>query len=215
MEFSTDSAAEVKKSKRYPLSNTDINALLPGVPISTYARFGDAPPLDTVLDAHGRGIVLFVKSMEGGVMNGHWLAIVARSDSTVLLFDPYGGRTDPWGLDHGFVDGGAAELSELGESRPLLAPYFERRGYKPVYNTTRLQVMSSDIGTCGRHCVVRLWRANTGDAEYKEWITGFGVKPDEVVTRLTDDALDASKKPSNNDDDDDDESVSDGFGEDA
>ncbi len=189
MEFSDASAAVVKKNARYPLSNTDLNVLLPGVPISTYALFGDAPELDRVVDAHGRGIVLFVKSMAAGVMNGHWLAIITRPDNTVLLFDPYGGRTDPWGLDHGFVSGGGEALSELGEEKPLLVPYFKKKGFKPVFNVSRLQRMSSDIGTCGRHCVVRLWRAGTTDGDYHDWITGYGVSPDEVVTRLTDEAL--------------------------
>lgn len=170
----------------YPLSNTDLNFLLPGVPITTYARFAEEPPIKSVVDGSGRGLVLFVSSVQGRSMSGHWLAILVRPDEgNVLLFDPYGGKRDPWGLNHGFVHS-KRTLSELGEAMPLLVPYFQRHGLKAVFNVTRDQRMALNIGTCGRHCVVRLWKATMPDDEYDTWVHGFEESPDVVVTRLTD-----------------------------
>lgn len=172
----------------YPLSNTDLNYFLPGVPITMYARFAEEPPLNTVVDAKGRGLVLFVSTEEGDSVSGHWLAILVRPhEHNVLLYDPYGGKRDPWGLNHGFVRTKQA-LSELGETRPLLVPYFARHGLPAVFNVTRDQRMAKTIGTCGRHCVVRLWNAAVGDDEYDAWIHGFADAPDVVVTQLTDGA---------------------------
>lgn len=172
----------------YPLSNTDLNYFLPGVPITLYARFAEEPPMSSVVDAKGRGLVLFVSTETGNSVSGHWLAILVRpEEGNVLLYDPYGGRRDPWGLNHGFVRN-RRDLSELGEASPLLVPYFKRHGLPAVFNVTRDQRMAKTIGTCGRHCVVRLWKAETGDEEYDEWIHGFEEPPDVVVTRLTDGA---------------------------
>lgn len=180
---------ELKKDQAYALSNRDIAHLLPDVPITAYPSFAQDLPLDNVVDEHGRGIVLFVKSEEGAVLNGHWLAVDIRPDKTVLLFDPYGGHTEPWQLNHTFVDGGMPELVEQGQARPLLAPYFRSHGYKPVYNHTRLQAMRDGISTCGRHCVVRLWRSDMGDAEYAKWLQSFPGPPDVIVTQMTEQAL--------------------------
>lgn len=184
-------AAELKKDIAYPLSNDDIAFLLPGVPITTYPSFGDAPALEQVVDAHGRGIVLFLKSATRAHLEGHWLAVLTRPDRTVLLFDPYGGTDEPWELDHKFVSSAAA-LEKLGQEQPLMAPYFEGHGYEPVYNETRLQTMAPRIATCGRHCVVRLWRADLDDDAYVAWLEGHAMPPDGVVTQLTESALDKS-----------------------
>jgi hypothetical protein len=173
----------------YPLSNADLNFLLPTVPITTYARFAEYPPLTSVVDSAGRGLVLFVSHVKGSTLTGHWLAILLRREhGTVLLFDPYGGKRDPWGLNHGFVRSRRV-LSDLGEETPLLVPYFAQLGFKAVFNTTRDQEMALHIGTCGRHCVVRLWHMSMPDEEYDTWVHGFDESPDVVVTQLTDERL--------------------------
>lgn len=181
----------IRRAVAQPLSDNDMRYLLPGVPLTQYATFASNPPLSSVVDAHGRGIVLFVKAQpDAEHIVGHWLAIVLRDeDGTALLFDPYGGRAEPWQLDHKFVKGGREELEELGEAQPLLDPYFEGQGYRTVYNTKRLQEMGKDVSTCGRHCACRLWRADLGDGAYREWLLALPSSPDVAVTTLTDQVL--------------------------
>jgi hypothetical protein len=184
-----NNAKEIVENRlAYSLTDDDIRYFLPGVPITMYSRFAEEPGIHEVVDSAGRGIVLFVSSKTEEKVAGHWLAVHVRPTAgTVLLYDPYGGTRDPWGLNHGFVRK-PYSLSQLGESTPLLVPYFKRHGLTAVFNVTRDQTMASTIGTCGRHCVVRLWKLSTPDEEYDEWIHGFKESPDRVVTRLTDGA---------------------------
>lgn len=174
----------------YPLSNDDISALLPGVPITLYPAFADDPPLAAVADAHGRGVVLFLDSVQGTSLGGHWLAFIIRN-RVAELFDPYGGTGDPWQLDRTFVRKGVPALVRLGQEHPLMVPYFKRHGFGIDPSETRLQLMKEGVGTCGRHCVVRLWRSNLTSDAYATWLTSFPQQPpDVVVTLLTDQVLD-------------------------
>lgn len=173
MDFATVAARE--------LSDTDLRALLPGVPITQYNELEDKS-LGNLIDQKGRGIVLFVQKETSRAVEGHWLGL-CRLNEGLLAFDPYGGSRDPWYLDHTWST--SEQLDKLDQEAPILSRIIRHSGLQPVYNTVRLQVMKKGIETCGRHVVVRLWNQHMGTKEYAQWLKSEDGNPDFTVCKLT------------------------------
>lgn len=167
------------------LSDSDLRALLPDIVITQYNELEDKS-LGQLLNDKGQGIILFVQEETRTVVSGHWLAI-CRVQGGVLLFDPYGGKKDPWFLAHTWVS--EEELDALDQETPILSEIVRKAGLRPVYNPDRLQKMKKGIETCGRHCVVRLWNQHQSSAEYSREIRAIDGDPDLTVCRLTFDKL--------------------------
>jgi len=70
-----------------------------------------------------------------------------------------------------------------------LARLLQASPYRINYNDKQFQADGTDIATCGRHCVVRLWKRNLSSGKYKEFIEKlckkYKLTPDEVVLQLT------------------------------
>lgn len=186
MDTSQVTLNKVKSLEAVPLSETDMNKLCPGVPVTIFYDL-QTKTLDEVLGTNDCGIILFVESKEGANISGHWLAMIRRpSEGTVLLFDPYGGGRSPWNLDRTFVSNGT--LNALHESAPYMDEIVQGAGLKPVYNKFRFQRMREGVNTCGRHCAVRVMNWDKSDDEYKSFIEHFSamhMDPDEAVTFIT------------------------------
>jgi hypothetical protein len=172
--------ATLKQVEAKELGDTDMQTLLPGVPITEYEDLGTKRLAD-VVDGQGRGIVFFTEKETPTAKVGHWLGIV-RQGKTAEMFDPYGGKGDPWQKDHTWIS--ARTAGKLHEDRPLLAQMLAQSGLQVVCNPHRLQAMRKGINTCGRHVVVRLWNHDKPIDAYAEWLTEQG-NPDEVVAQLT------------------------------
>lgn len=169
--------------KSYSLSQSDVQKLVPGITVTLYTELA-GKSLAQLLDSKGRGMVLFVESETPLSISGHWLALIMQpSEGGLLIFDPYGGKVDPWYLDRTFVS--ARDLATLKESAPLLTDIVQSSGVRPLYSPIRYQQMKEDINTCGRHCVVRIWHQNKNNAEYDMYMRSFGRPFDDVVTELT------------------------------
>lgn len=172
---------DIRKVIQRELSDKDIRVLLPGVPITQYGDL-DNKNLSNIIDGKGRGIIFFVEQETPSSLNGHWLAVIRQNDG-VLLFDPYGGRKEPWYLDHTWVQ--ARNLKRLHEDKPLLVGIVQRSGYKILYNEHRLQSMTKGVETCGRHCVVRCWNSGVDSDHYANWLIRQDGNPDVTVSKLT------------------------------
>lgn len=186
---------QINKSEEIPLTDSDLNSLCPGVPITLFNALNDAGvTLDSILGAGDCGFVLFVQKEKPSLVSGHWLAAIRRaSEGTVLLFDPYGGRSSPWNLNRTFISN--RQLDALDQSEPHLDNLVKAAGLKPVYSTVRYQRMKEGVNTCGRHCVVRVLNREKSEEEYKEYISKFdefGLNPDQAVTLITLERLEES-----------------------
>lgn len=131
-------------------------------------------------------MILFVEKETPTAISGHWLA-VAKQGASCLVFDPYGGKKEPWYLDHTFIP--KRVLASLNETVPVLATIVSKAGLRPIFNPHRYQRMKDDIDTCGRHSVVRLWHGDMSNDEYHHWITSYGPDYDATVTQLTNEKL--------------------------
>lgn len=174
----------------YALTDKDVHRLLPGVPLTLYSDLTDKS-LSSLLDSRGRGMILFVESEKSSTISGHWLAVATQPDG-LLVFDPYGGRSqDPWYLDRKFISN--RDEKALNESAPHLHKLITSAGIKPIYSTVRYQELQKGIDTCGRHCVVRLWHKDRDLKRYDSFMDTArsltGATFDELVTSWTDDVL--------------------------
>ena len=164
------------------LTDSDLRKLLGrDIPITLYNDL-EGKSLGQIVDHSGRGIVLFVQKENSTMVEGHWLA-VCRMDDGVLIFDPYGGRQDPWFLNRTFVTERA--LDALDQEAPLLSSMVKASGLRPLFTGKRLQAMKEGIETCGRHCVVRLWNRHLSSAAYEKWLERQDDNPDLTVCKQT------------------------------
>lgn len=144
-----------------PLDADELHLLVRGVPINPYASLA-TEPLSTLVDSQGRGLLLF----EVVPRDGHWLAMLVHGDTKELeVFDPYGGKgVDPWYAcfqKADAVDGVTpASLDQLGQGSPLVAQAAKAAGLVPTFNSFAYQSVSGSVQTCGRHCIVRMWKGN-------------------------------------------------------
>lgn len=174
--------AQIESEKAQALSDADLRALIPGVPITLYKDLKGAT-LASITDGAGRGMILFTDEETPDTISGHWFAVLPQRTG-YLVFDPYGGTaSDPWHDGVKFVS--RQELSQLGQGRPLLDDLFRRAGVRVLFNETPFQKRENDVNTCGRHCVVRLWNRDMTNSEYKSYIYSQGPDADATVTRLT------------------------------
>lgn len=174
--------SQIVESIKTSLSNSDLEKLVPGVPVTSYPELKEKR-LSDIVDSYGRGFILFEEESTPNETSGHWFCICSQPGG-MLVFDPYGGtESDPWydGIKFNTIH----KLRELGQGRPLLDDVFRNAGVKVLFNTTKFQKDIKDVNTCGRHCVVRLWNHQMTSPEYKEYIFSQGPEPDVTVTVLT------------------------------
>lgn len=105
---------------------------------------------------------------------GHWV-LIFKEGKTIEYFDPYGYKIDypikrfNYGYPH------------VGE---MLLDYVKRGG-NVVYNSTRLQKLSSNISSCGRWCAMRLLMREMPLNKFVSLFKNSKISGDEYVTLLT------------------------------
>jgi len=74
-------------------------------------------------------------------------------------------------------------------TNPNLARLMYECPYPIDYNHIKFQKDGDDIATCGRHCIVRLWKRVTSTESYGRWVHSLcqrhSLTPDELVYVLT------------------------------
>jgi hypothetical protein len=167
-----------------PLSNTQLEALLPGVPIHEYKHLSSFATLDDALGPSTHCAIVFVETAPS---TGHWTCIGRDGDGRCFFFDPYSFPPDQM----------KAVLSEkkqraLGEDKPELMRLFERSGIPLRDVDVSMHQWQSErpaIATCGCHCAFRLsWRQLCNTA-YGDMLAGvckrYRETPDELVACAT------------------------------
>ena len=128
-----------------------------------------------------RAVVFLYRSSD---RYGHYVACWERKN-TLYVFDSYGAEPDSWGR---YLTGSMRR--RLGQDMPLLLLAIDRAGYEGVeWNEYPFQKMSPEIATCGRWCILRLWKRSLGVEAFKKWVDDqcnrLQIPPDILVTYLT------------------------------
>ena len=80
-------------------------------------------------------------------------------------------------------------MRKMGQDQPLLTDLIKSSGYGIRYNKKRVQPISPDIATCGRHSLMRLLAAHLPLDEYNRRLHTIskeaGVSIDDIATVLT------------------------------
>lgn len=171
----------VKKALTYPLSDSDIKAILGSdTSILTYPDLENVETIDQIFDRYGRCVMLF-PTMSAN--EGHWCAMLKKGRE-IEFFDPYGEAPEDQ------KDGmSRSKQEQLDMDQPYLTDLFRKSGYRIYYNTYPFQKGSPNIATCGRHCVVRLLYAPYDLDQYKKAVDKSKMSPDEFVLGVTADKL--------------------------
>jgi len=173
----------VEELKEYPLSDGDIQRLLPvDTNIFTYPHLENVSHIDEVFDPHGRAIMLFLTEND---KTGHWIALIRRGN-TIEIFDPYGNAPSQWKKKLG---GSMEDNRRWRQDRPLLEKKIKEAGYNMIWNKEQHQPVSRDINTCGRWAGMRLLFADYTLPEFNNIIEKIhretGIDGDTLATALT------------------------------
>lgn len=130
-----------------PMDDSQIKSYLPGVRILKYSELDDKNTIEDVLTKDNDYVILLI---EDSPNKGHWVCM-CRYGNTIEFFDSLAGKPD-------------SQLSwtpmsmrkKLGQGKKILTDLLMETPKKVVYNPVKYQEESSDINTCGRHCIFRI-----------------------------------------------------------
>lgn len=163
--------------REYPLSDTDIAKLLPGLPIISYPDLNKLSTIEDAFDNEGRCLILYLTENES---TGHWICMIKKG-KTIEYFDPYGGfkpdEERKWLTK--------SKLVELDQYYPVLTKLLKESRFKIVSNPYHFQKKRDGIATCGRHCCCRLAHHKMTLPAYKRMIDESGMNPDDYVSAWT------------------------------
>lgn len=163
----------------YPLSETDIQKMIPTLKIVSYKDLHNARTIDDVLDDKGRLMLLYLTESE---MSGHWVCLLNYRDSNILeYFDPYG-NYKPDGESKWLTP---TKLKQLGQSSKKLTQLLNASQYEVKSNAFPFQTDRFNMNTCGRHCTTRLYFKNLKLPEYIKLVQSTGLTPDDFVCAFT------------------------------
>ena len=181
-ESTTGTAGKSEEEKdeeilEYPLSDSDIKKILPGLNVISYPELNDMTHIDQAFDRDGRCMILYLTEDEH---TGHWVCMIKKGNN-IEYFDPYGGYK-PDGESKWLSKD---KLEELDQDYPTLTKLIRDSKYNLRSNPYKFQKDKNDIATCGRHCVSRLYFRKLSLEQYKKQIDDFGTSPDEYVSAFT------------------------------
>ena len=167
----------MEEIEQYPLGDNDIRTILGNnISILNYPDLENMESADEMFDDQGRCVLLFPTFSE---QSGHWTALIDRPDR-IEFFDSYGGR--PESQKAGL---GKARLKKLDIDHPDLTKLLRASGKPVYYNPHKFQELSPMIGTCGRHCCVRLLNKDKSLDQYYDMIKKSGINADDYVSKVT------------------------------
>lgn len=158
------------------------------VKIKSYSEIGGGKlpeGIDSLIPGPSGVCILLIENEPN---SGHWVALL-KYDNVVEFFNSYG---DPPAHEVHLIP--ASINRELRQSPrdilDILDAAFDQ-GRKVIYNKVKLQTLSGDIGTCGKHCILRslmLKHYGLGLMDYLSFIrymcSQLGVDADGLVTLL-------------------------------
>lgn len=157
------------------LSNLDIEKYLDNkTNILTYPELKKFNSIDEILEPYDNCVILYLTKKD----YGHWCCFY-KTNGMIEFFDSYGIEPD-------------MELKEIdknfrnnnGQKIPYLTELLLKSKKQISFNNHKLQKMSSNIATCGRHCIVRICNKDIPIDEYAKILKLLG-NPDKVVTEIT------------------------------
>lgn len=168
----------MKRIRRYAnigLSDKQLLQLVDGkAKIVLYPEITNYKTLDQLLYPYDAIFLLY----ESRPNWGHWTLVHKTSPDTVECFDPYGTNIDDQLYD---IEPSFRLLSK--QEIPWLSYLLYHSPYNIDYNEYQFQSNSSNIKTCGRWCVVRLYYSYLPLEKFREiFQSKYG---DDVVTYLT------------------------------
>jgi len=157
------------------------------VKIRTYSELKDIYSIDCLIPSANGACILLIESAPN---TGHWVVLL-KYNNVVEFFNSYG---DPPAHEVSIIPD---KINKVLNQSPrdilnILDNEYDE-GKEVIYNRERLQKVSGDIGTCGKHCILRsfmLQNYGMGLVEYLSFIDSMtsevGVDADGLVTLLVD-----------------------------
>lgn len=114
---------------------------------------------------------------ETSLRKGHWTCVFVTPRDTLEVFDSYGVEPD---AELGFIS--PAYKRESNQVHTHLIRLLLKDGRQVEYNPAKLQRLSNEISTCGRHVSCRLACRDMPIEEYVEMMRSIAsVSPDKMV----------------------------------
>jgi len=130
-----------------PMDDSQIKSYLPNIRILKYSELNDANKIEDILTKDNDYFILLI---EDSPNKGHWVCM-SRYGNTIEFFDSLAGKPDSQ-LNWTPMD----MRKKLGQGKKILTDLLMETPKKVVYNPVKYQEESTDINTCGRHCIFRI-----------------------------------------------------------
>jgi len=192
------SKSQLAENMKLSLSGDQVQKLIPfKVRVFTYPEIKNFHHVDQLLEPYGAVVILFNTSEgEGGQAIGHWCGICRTVDDdhnpSINFFDSYSMIPDD---EKKYINKKFLEEKGMKENSLLDLLYDAQQRLDDVieYNDMRMQKMSPNIHTCGRHVALRLIMKDKSMNKYQRFMKRLETKYkrplDEIVTILTDPVL--------------------------
>jgi hypothetical protein len=172
----------LKQLKEYSLSDSDIKDIIGKTNIITYPELKGLNHIDEVFKRGKNGIetaiILYLTENE---KTGHWIGLIKRGN-TIEIYDPYGNKSN----EIGEMLGGVMSYKQ---DPYLLKNMIKNAGYKLIENKKKVQPVSQNINTCGRHTAMRIMFGFLPLKEYNEKMNDIvkknNISIDDLATALT------------------------------
>ena len=157
------------------------------VKIKSYSELKGMKGLNELIPSKVGVCILLIENEPN---SGHWVALL-KYDNNVEFFNSYG---DPPAHEVRLLSDATNEsLNQCPRDILNILDHEYSEGKRVMYNAQRRQKVSGDIGTCGKHCILRafmLEHYGLGLGEYLTFIdfmaSRLGVDADALVTLLID-----------------------------
>ena len=176
---------EIKRMMNYSLYTTDIVKFLKKYNIQckvyTYNQLNKFHDIDKALGKDKCFVLLYMSRPN----YGHYITVFKRDKDNIEVYDSYKDMKP----DYEFKYIPSEYRQQLGETYPHLTQLLYDSGYKVHYNNHKMQQLSNNISTCGRHVIVRLIKRRMNIDEYYRWVKKickeYRITPDMLVTIMT------------------------------
>jgi hypothetical protein len=174
-----DKAGRMEMVTEYALGEDDIKKMIPTLDVISYPRLLEVDSIDEVLDDKGRLILLYLTTDQS---TGHWVCLLKlRGTNIIEYFDPYG-NYKPDGEAKWLTN---QKLKEFGQNTKRLTQLLEESPYEVKSNAYPFQKDKTDMNTCGRHCVTRLYFKHLALPDYIKLVESTGLPADDFVSAFT------------------------------
>lgn len=142
-----------------PLGDDDIRRYLPNAKIMRYNNIAKYNSIEELLP---KNIDYAILLYEDRPNKGHWVCVL-KYNNTYEFFDSYGGAPDSQ------LKWNSKEVNNKLRQQPYLTNLFDKTDKEVIYNPYKYQEDSSDVNTCGRHCVFRILNLIEKDKTLQEY----------------------------------------------